>query len=167
MKFLTLSFILVTLFPITGWEFHQIYSENWNLHIQAKDISHRADIKKTISDMNKDYITISKIDEEVYLSSIVEELKLEYDTPLNVPQDYAAYCELTHQVTSVLSIQNLSKNFIATIFVSPIGGSDKSRIYKIPSNTTTPIRILHNWNGAVLKVANISAEATILKVSLF
>lgn len=162
MKFSILFFVFEAfIFAIWGYKFHQNYRDSSNLKMQLE-----YDIKEHTA-MNKNFITIDKIDEKEYLSSITGELKLVYDTILNIPQDYVAYCELTHQVTSVLSIQNLSKNFIATVFISPLGGVGKSRIYTIPSNTTTPIRILHNWNGAVLKVANISAKSAILKVSLF
>lgn len=101
------------------------------------------------------------------VSSCNSGLILKYDSLLELPQNCAAYCETTRQVTSVLNIQNLSEKFVATVYVNPIGETDKAMIYTISSNNVKPIRILQNWNGSVLKVANISSENVVLKITLF
>lgn len=93
-------------------------------------------------------------------------LALDYDSPLKVPQNYAAIAKKTTQINSNLNIQNLSVQFEATVFINPPPDSSDG-IFKLPANNPTPIHFVHNWNGSQLKVANISGEAATVQVSLY
>lgn len=97
---------------------------------------------------------------------IVANLELEYNHPLNVPQNYSAKGKTT-QNTSVLSIQNTSAAFSLTVFVSPdVPNSTHNGVYTINANDATPLRLVNNWNGSILSISNISQEAATAKVTI-
>ena len=96
---------------------------------------------------------------------IVGKVRLSYDHPINVPQFFSAVCEKTIQGSTMLKVQNLSSSFALTFFVNPAPSNGK-QLYTIPANDPTPRYLPHNWNGAVLKVSNMSQEAATARVSL-
>lgn len=92
------------------------------------------------------------------------QLNLQYNQPLNVPQNFSAVAQTT-QNTSSLSIQNQSAAFALTVYLDPAPTSGPNPI-TIAANDRTPAIIVQNYNGATLKVANISQEAATAKVTL-
>lgn len=94
----------------------------------------------------------------------VGSLHLEYNHPLRVPQFFSASGKTTQNLSS-LSIQNLSAAFALTVYVDPAPPSGPNPI-TIPANDRTPHIIVQNYNGAILKVANISQEAASALVTL-
>tara|TARA_R110000868_G_scaffold119310_6_gene316007 strand:+ start:22970 stop:23326 length:357 start_codon:yes stop_codon:yes gene_type:complete len=94
----------------------------------------------------------------------VGNLQLDYNEPLKVPQHYKAVGKTT-QNPSLLMIQNTSNVFDLTVFVQPIPEGQKPLI-TIKANDRNPVYISHNWDGALLNVANVSQEAATALVQL-
>ena len=161
MKNIFMFVITITIFIVSGCTIVKVYHTNgmttktkknylsdtstWNLENIKKDIRRK---------QNENNVTIYQLD-------------LQYDKPLSVPQSYVAYCQKTYQTRSVLSIQNESNQYNAKVFISPFIDSLETNIYEISSNKTKCIDLIHNWNGAVLKIANISSEAACIKLRLY
>lgn len=93
-----------------------------------------------------------------------EARELVYDSGVILSQHQVAICSKTYQKVSVLSIQNLSKDFDASIFITP---AVDCWMYTIPKNSHLSVIVLNDWNGAMLKVANISSQQADIWVTLF
>lgn len=90
-------------------------------------------------------------------------LKLEYDTPLKIPP-YTAAIAKTNQTNSVLSVANISAKNEATYVVNP--DPHKKEVYHLAPNNKVPAIFKNDWNGAILKVSNISTQSATIKVFL-
>jgi len=90
-------------------------------------------------------------------------LKLSYNSPLQVPQNFSTVCDTTSQTTSILQVQNLSSSFTLTFFVNAGSFTHEG---SIPANDTTPWSVTQNFNGSKLTVANISSEEATGQVTL-
>lgn len=92
-------------------------------------------------------------------------LQLEYNSPVNVPQNFSAVCPKTTQNNSSLSIQNLSASFSLTVYIDPAPLTGPSTI-TIAANNPTPFINVQNYNGAKLSISNISQEGATAKITL-
>ena len=93
------------------------------------------------------------------------QLNWQYNFPMNVPQYYSAVCQKTSQNDTMLTIQNLSATFDLTVYLNPAPDPQHSQIV-IKANDRTPVNIVHNWNGAKLKLSNISQECATCRATL-
>lgn len=101
-----------------------------------------------------------------YLQSlgIMALVELNYDEALSIPQFNAAIRDPTNQTVSTLVVQNSSTAFKAEFVISP-SPDDSDGIYTIKPNGAQRV-FQKNWNGAALKISNISQEAATIKVFL-
>lgn len=96
--------------------------------------------------------------------SVIAELELEYNVPLNLPQ-YLSARGKTNQNLSLLKIQNLSATFDLEVFIVP-DPTGSTQPHRIPSNDRTPLQFVYNWDGAELQVTNASHEAATAQLAL-
>jgi hypothetical protein len=96
----------------------------------------------------------------------VGNIKLAYNHPLNVPNNFSAVCDPTSQNLTSVSIQNLSSAFALTVYVDPAPASYPGGFIDIAANNPTPIRWAQNYNAAKLVISNISQESATAKITL-
>jgi hypothetical protein len=111
---------------------------------------------------NTDSLTCINDRDQFLTNEVAHELV--YNFGVTLSQYQVAICGKTYQKMSALSIQNLSKDHDASIFITP--AVDFS-IYTIPKNSRLSVVVVHDWNGAELKVANISTQQADIWVTLF
>ncbi|MVA26945.1 hypothetical protein V6582_20045 [Agrobacterium vitis] len=91
------------------------------------------------------------------------QMTLEYNMPLNVPEDFSAVANPTTQADSVLQIENLSTSNTLQFYVNAGAFTYQGQIL---ANTADPYVVVHNFNGAALKITNISTRSATAKVTL-
>jgi hypothetical protein len=69
----------------------------------------------------------------------------------------------TTQTESELSIKNLSRDNILTVYVNIVPEGEKNTI-EIAAGDLTPKRIRNNWRGSYLTITNTSQEAAVAEV---
>lgn len=90
-------------------------------------------------------------------------LQLEYNYPLDVPQNFSATCQQTSQTESILQIENESTSNKALLAIQY---GDVSEQHTINPNTAEPFTMVKNFNGAKLNIINISTRPATVKVTL-
>lgn len=94
----------------------------------------------------------------------VAEVELEYNTPVKVAQ-YVSAKGKTNQNQSLLKIQNLSTAFALEVFIVP-DPTGSTEPHRIEANDRKPLQFVHNWDGSILHVTNVSQEASSAEVTL-
>jgi predicted alternative tryptophan synthase beta-subunit len=92
-----------------------------------------------------------------------DSLKLEYNTPVNVKEDFSAVADPTSQATSILNIENLSTSNTLLYYVN---AGTFTKQGSIAPNTATPDQIVYNFNGSKLVFTNTSTRDATAKVTL-
>ncbi len=97
---------------------------------------------------------------------VTAEIHLDYNRPTRVPTGITAHCPKTTQGTTLLKIQCRSTTFACSYFIDPAAPPAVPATGKIPANDPEPDLYVHNWNGASLKIANVSQENVVMEVTL-
>ena len=95
---------------------------------------------------------------------VVGSINIEYNHPTPIPQHFSGVAKTT-QNNTLLQIVNLSAAFELTVFLDPAPPTGDPFV-NIPANDRTPRRIVQNYNGSILKIANVSQEAATALVTL-
>ena len=95
---------------------------------------------------------------------VVGSIGIEYNNPTRIPQHFSGVAKTT-QNNTLVQIVNLSTAFDLTVFLDPAPTTGPPFV-NIPANDRTPHRIVQNYNGSILKIANVSQEAATALVTL-
>jgi hypothetical protein len=97
---------------------------------------------------------------------VTNEIVFEYNKPIRLPTGFTAHCPKTVQGTTLLKIQCHSTTAACTYFIDPASPPHVPVSGTIKSNDPAPRLYSYDWNGASLKIANVSQEYVIMEVTL-